>query len=84
MGEEGHVMLLLAGDLGCDLRVGRTFRTPQYAWKPGNTKFLLSLRPYMGVPRPPPLPPPNQKKQIQLHAPIDSNPDYWDPAKRHP
>ena len=30
MGEEGHVMLLLAGDLGCDLRVGRTFRTPQY------------------------------------------------------
>ena len=31
MGEEGHVMLLLAGDLGCDLRVGRTFRTPQYS-----------------------------------------------------
>ena len=30
MGEEGHVMLLLAVDLGCDLRVGRTFRTPQY------------------------------------------------------
>ena len=30
MGEEGHVMLLLAGDLGCDLRAGRTFRTPQY------------------------------------------------------
>ena len=36
MGEEGHVMLLLAGDMGSDLRVGRTFRTPQYwplAWK---------------------------------------------------
>ena len=29
MGEEGHVMLLLAVDLGCDLRVGRTFRTLQ-------------------------------------------------------
>ena len=32
MGEEGGVMLLLAGDLGCDLRVGRTFRTPQYIY----------------------------------------------------
>ena len=36
MGEEGHVMLLLAGDLGCDLRVGRTFRTPQRGfWRQG-------------------------------------------------
>ena len=36
MGEEGHVMLLLAGGLGCDLRVGRTFRTPQRGfWRQG-------------------------------------------------
>ena len=36
MGEEGHVMLLLAGDLGCDLRLGRTFRTPQRGfWRQG-------------------------------------------------
>ena len=36
MGEEGHVVLLLAGDLGCDLRVGRTFRTPQRGfWRQG-------------------------------------------------
>ena len=31
MGEEGHDMLLLARDFGCDHRVGRTFRTPQYS-----------------------------------------------------
>ena len=36
MGEEGHVMLLLAGDMGSDLRVGRTFRTPQPEfWRQG-------------------------------------------------
>ena len=40
MGEEGHVMLLLTGDLGCDLRVGRTFRTPQ----PGFWRQGLALR----------------------------------------
>ena len=40
MGEEEHVMLLLARDLGCDLRVGRTFRTPQY--------YKESLRLYKG------------------------------------
>ena len=32
MGEEGHDMLLLARDFGCDHRVGRTFRTPQYIY----------------------------------------------------
>ena len=30
MGEDGHIMLLLARDLGCNLRAGRTFRTPLY------------------------------------------------------
>ena len=39
MGEEGHVMLLLAVDLGCDLRVGRTFRTPQYGRKVSLQRF---------------------------------------------
>ena len=38
MGEEGHIMLLLTRDLGCDLRVGRTFRTPQRGfWRQGLT-----------------------------------------------
>ena len=29
MGEEGHVMLLLAGDLGCDLRVWVELSAPR-------------------------------------------------------
>ena len=36
MGEEGHIMMLFAGDMGSDLRVGRTFRTSQRGfWRQG-------------------------------------------------